>query len=102
MKNGTNPFFNYTAYKKDMLNLFEEALKDTKKDIAEIKKATLKNTLDIKDTKKDITEIKKATLKHTTDISEIKKILTNHLNHEHKAINQKLDKILKSINSVKK
>ena len=90
MKNGSNPFFSYTAYKKDMLSLFEEALKDTKKDITEIKKATLKNTT-------DITEIKKATLKNTTDITEIKKILTNHLNHEHKAINKKLDQILKSL-----
>ncbi|MDE0091802.1 MAG: hypothetical protein OXN83_00780 [Oligoflexia bacterium] len=76
MKNGSNPFFSYTAYKKDMLSLFEEALKDTKKDITEIKKATLKNT---------------------NDITEIKKILTNHLNHEHKAINKKLDQILQSL-----
>ena len=76
MKNGNNPFFSYTAYKKDMLSLFEEALKDTKR---------------------DITEIKKATLKDTTDITEIKKILTNHLNHEHKAINKKLNQILKSL-----
>lgn len=55
MKKKPNPVFNYTAYKKDMLNIFEEALKPVKKEIAEIK-----------------------------------------------AINQKLDKILKSLNSIKK
>ena len=45
-----------------MLSLFEEALKDTKK-----------------------------------DITEIRKILTNPLNHEHKAINKKRDQIFKSL-----
>ena len=80
MKKGANPFFNYTAYKKDMLSLFEESLKPVKNDITEIKKATLKNT---------------------NDITEIKKILTNHLDHEHKAINKKLDKVLKLVSSKK-
>ena len=39
-----NGWFSYSAYKKDMLSLFEEALKDTKNDIKTIKK-TLTNHL---------------------------------------------------------
>lgn len=47
MKNGKingNGWFSYSEYKKDMLSLFEEALKGTKKDIKTIKK-TLTNHL---------------------------------------------------------